>query len=54
VRAKVRSGQREIADHTPAPLFLNRLGKAFSETGFNSMRQRARIAAGFDSSTSMI
>lgn len=48
LRSKVRGGQREIADHTAAPLFLNRLGKAFSETGFNSMWQRARVAAGFD------
>ena len=28
-----------------ATLFPNRLGKAFSETGFNSMWQRARIAS---------
>ncbi|HXF67677.1 MAG TPA: tyrosine-type recombinase/integrase [Burkholderiales bacterium] len=48
LRAKVRGGQREIKDLDTAPLFLNRLGKAFSETGFNSMWQRARAAAGFE------
>ena len=47
LRAKVRGGQKEIADHSSAPLFLNRLGKAISETGFNSMWQRARIEGGF-------
>ncbi|OGA20761.1 MAG: hypothetical protein A3I02_05325 [Betaproteobacteria bacterium RIFCSPLOWO2_02_FULL_67_26] len=31
-----------------APLFLNRYGKPFTETAFNSMSQRARIAGGFD------
>lgn len=48
LRAKVRGGQKDVRDLDTAPLFLNRLGKAFSETGFNSMWQRARIAAGFD------
>ena len=47
LRSKVRGGQRQVADLKAAPLFLNRYGKAFSETGFNSAWQRATRAAGF-------
>jgi hypothetical protein len=47
IRKKVRGGQKEVDDLATAPLFLNRLGKAFSETGFNSIWQRARKSAGF-------
>jgi integrase len=47
LRKKVRGGQKEVEDLASAPLFLNRHGKAVSETGFNSMWQRAARAAGF-------
>lgn len=47
LRSKVRGGQKKVDDLDTAPLFLNRLGKAFSETGFNSAWQRAARAAGF-------
>lgn len=47
LRAKVRGGQKDVDDLATAPLFLNRFGKAVSETGFNSMWGRARRAAGF-------
>jgi integrase len=47
LRAKVRGGQKVVADLATAPLFLNRRGKRVSETGFNSMWQRAARAAGF-------
>lgn len=48
LRQTVRGGGKVVKDLDAAPLFLNRNGKAFTETGFNSMWQRARIAAGFD------
>lgn len=47
LRAKVRGGDRKVDDLDTAPLFLNRKGKAVSETGFNSMWQRAARAADF-------
>jgi integrase len=47
LRAKARGGQKAVTDLDTAPLFLNREGKAFTRTGFNSMWQRARRAAGF-------
>jgi len=49
LRAKVRGGkkQQNVEDTVKAPLFLNRLGKRFSESGFNSLWGRARRAAGF-------
>lgn len=47
LRSKIRGGQREVKDPDTAPLFLNRYGKAFTETGFNSAWQRAARAAGF-------
>ena len=47
LRAKVRGGQKVVADLASAPLFLNRKGKRMTETGFNSMAQRAHRAAGF-------
>lgn len=47
LRKEVRGGQKEIADLATAPLFLNRLGKRVSVSGFNSMWQRAARAAGF-------
>lgn len=47
LRAKVRGGQREVLDLATAPLFLNRKGKRVTETGFNSMWQRAARVAGF-------
>jgi integrase len=47
LRAKVRGGQRAVKDLDTATLFLNRYGKAFTETGFNSAWQRATRAAGF-------
>ena len=47
LRKKVRGGQKDVKDLATAPLFLNRVGKAFSETGFNSAWQRATRAAGF-------
>jgi hypothetical protein len=45
-RKKVRGGQK-VADLATAPLFLNRRGRRVSETGFNSMWQRAARGAGF-------
>jgi integrase len=47
LRRKVRGGQRDVLDLATAPLFLNRKGKRVTETGFNSMWQRAYRAAGF-------
>jgi integrase len=47
LRGKVRGGQKKVDDLDTAPLFLTRLGKAFSETAFNSAWQRATRAAGF-------
>lgn len=47
VRSHVRGGQKEVSDLSTAPLFLTRAGKAYSETAFNSLWQRARRAAGF-------
>jgi integrase len=47
LRDKVRGGQKTVADLTTAPLFLNRRGKPWTETGFNSAWQRAARAAGF-------
>jgi integrase len=47
LRAKVRGGQKNVEDAARAPLFLNRIGKAISESGFNSMWHRANRAAGF-------
>lgn len=47
LRKKVRGGQKEVEDLASAPLFLNRHGKAVSETGLNSMWQRTARAAGF-------
>ena len=44
LRAKVRGGQTKVHDLDTAPLFLNRQGKAFSETAFNSAWQRATCA----------
>jgi hypothetical protein len=35
LRGKVRGGQRKVDDLDTAPPFLNRQGKAFSETAFN-------------------
>lgn len=46
LRAQVRGGQK-VADLETAPLFLNRRGRRVTETGFNSMWQRATRAAGF-------
>ena len=47
LRRQVRGGQKVVADLTTAPLFLNRRGKRVTETGYNSMMQRAGRAAGF-------
>ena len=47
-RKKVRGGQKKVADLNTAPPFLTRLRKPISETALNSMRQRARRAAGFE------
>lgn len=46
LRRKARGGGK-IADLATAPLFLNRHGKRVTETGFNSMAQRAHRRAGF-------
>ncbi len=48
LRAKVRGGQKVVADATSAPLFLTKYGKPYGESAFNSMWQRARAAAGFE------
>ncbi len=49
LRAKIRGGkkQQNVEDLAKAPLFLNRFGKRMTESGFNSLWQRARVAAGF-------
>ena len=47
LRAKVRCGQKDVKDLDTAPLFLNRKGKAWTKTGFNSQWHRATRAAGF-------
>lgn len=47
LRQKVRGGKKEVADLDTAPLFLNRFGKAITETGFNSDWQRTRKRAGY-------
>lgn len=47
LRQKVRGGKKDVADLDTAPLFLNRFGKAITETGFNSDWQRTRRRAGF-------
>jgi integrase len=49
LRAKIRGGkkQQNVEDLANAPLFLNRFGKRMTESGFNSLWQRARVAAGF-------
>ncbi len=48
LRKKVRGGKKEgVSDLPTAPLFLNRHGKAISESGFNSTWYRTRFAAGF-------
>ena len=47
IRAKLRGGQKVIVDHTTAPLFLTRYGKAFTETAFNRQWSTARKAGGF-------
>ena len=47
LRAKVRGAGRNVADLAGAPFFLNRHGRRITETGFNSMSQRAHRDAGF-------
>ena len=47
MRKKMRGGQKDLADLSTAPLFITRNGKAYNETAFNSLWQRARKRAGF-------
>ena len=47
LRAKVRGAQKDVKDLDTAPLFLNRKGKAWTKTGFNSQWHRATRTAGF-------